>query len=161
MRKIFGGAMLFSALGAAILGGALAWEATEISDINTVGVGSISFGIAYAQNGGAQLGPDDGINNEVGTGLIQNLGNLNIEFKEGGVEILDVTGPAGGTAQCNTSNFGGIVNYLGQQGGTGLATGDIAAFDVGMNVAPGAPDACQGAVVSYVVFVTMQTTPAN
>jgi len=161
MRKIFGGAMLFSALGAAVLGGALAWTNTEVSDINTVGVGTVSFGMEYVQNSGALLGPDDGINNEVGTGLVQNTGQLTIGYHSGGVEILDVTGPAGGTAACNTSNFGGAVTWLGQSSGSDLANGDIGAFDVGMNVAPGAPDACQGATVSYVVFVTMQTVASQ
>ena len=158
MRKIFGGAMLFSALGAAILGGALAWTSTEISGINQIQVGSVAFTMQYFQAPGNLLGPDDGINNEVGSGLVQNTGQLTIGFNAGGVEILDVNNIVGDVAACNTSNFGGQVNWLGSQTGTDLAAGEIGAFDVGMNVAVGAPDACQGALVAYVVFITMQTS---
>ena len=70
MRKIFGGAMLFSAVGATVLGGALAWNSTELTPPQTVEVGTVEFTILYVQHPDAMLGPNDGVPNDIGGGTI-------------------------------------------------------------------------------------------
>ena len=47
MRKIFGGSVLLSLVGAIILGGSLAWESTQHSDGNKASVGELEWGMFY------------------------------------------------------------------------------------------------------------------
>ncbi len=159
MRKIFGGAMLFSAVGATILGGALAWNDTQQTPPQTVDVGSVEFTIAYTQASDALLGPNDGVPNRVGDGLISNTGDLNLNWSAGTVLFTNVDAQH---ATCNVSNFAGAVTPYGD------VTGEISAgqlsqegYFVDIAVLPVAPEACQGATVSYVVSITLATQPAN
>jgi hypothetical protein len=167
MRKIFGGAMLFSAVGATILGGALAWQSTAVSPLQNVGVGALGFNINYTQAPDAQLGPNDGINNHIGDGTVDNTGDYNIAYKDADswVEITNFTVPNGVPADhgvCNTTNFGGDVS---PEGGSlnSIAPGanGVNGFNVDMNVATVAPAACMGGTVSYIVHVTFETIPTN
>jgi hypothetical protein len=139
---------------------------TEISDLTTIEVGEVSFGLDYAQANNAILGPNDGSPTLVGNGWVWNTGNVNLAYHSGGVDIVDVND--GGLAACDMANFGGTVvplvtlalpSVIGVgEGSPDPLDGDNGHFDVTMFVANGAPDACQGTTVDYVVFVTMQTT---
>lgn len=170
MRKIFGGAMLFSGLGAAILGGALAWNASETTGLQTIDVASISFDMIYIQSDEAILGPNDGVHRPVGRIWIENDGEMNIAFHSGAVEIVSYTKPNGAPndqAACSVTNFGGSLaptQLLSTQpviepGNDAEPPDDPPHLTVRMAVANGAPDACQGGEVTYRVVVTMQTAP--
>jgi hypothetical protein len=160
MRKIFAGAMLFTALGAAILGGALAWSNTEITPPNQVDVGEVAFTILYVQHADALLGPNDGVPNEIGGGTITNDGDLNLFYASGSVQIFNV---ASSNGTCNPSNFTGIVTPVLDLAPPGeVSAGDTEeGFRVAIAVNTGAPEACQGATVSYLVSITMATQAAN
>ena len=161
MRKIFGGAMLFSAVGATILGGALAWNDTQISGPQTVDVGAMGFAIEYVQHPDALLGPNDGTPNEIGGGRLSNTGNLNLFWNAGAVEVYNVDAS---NATCNPSNFLGVVTPILDLGAGGeLSAGAVSqeGYVVDMSVLTSAPEACQGATVSYLVAITMSTSPAN
>lgn len=161
MRKIFGGAMLFSAVGATILGGALAWNDTQISGPQTVDVGTVGFAIEYVPAPDALLGPNDGIPNRIGGGRLSNTGDLNLFWANGEVQFFNVDAQH---ATCNVSNFAGAVTPILDLGNGGeLSAGAVSqeGYVVDAAVLPVAPEACQGATVSYVVAITMSTQPAN
>jgi hypothetical protein len=160
MRKIFGGAMLFSAVGATVLGGALAWNSTEITPPNNVDVGTIDFDILYVQHPDALLGPNDGVPNDVGGGTITNNGTLNLFYEVGSVQIFNV---ASQHATCNTSNFvGSVTPVLDLAFNQEVSAGETEeGYRVGIAVLPSAPEACMGATVSYLVAITMSTQAAN
>jgi hypothetical protein len=160
MRKIFGGAMLFSAVGATVLGGALAWNSTEITAPNTVDVGTIEFTILYVQHPDALLGPDDGVPNEIGGGTISNDGTLNLFYEAGSVQIFNV---ATSNATCNPSNFVGVVTpVLDLAFNQEVSAGETEeGYRVAIAVVENAPEACMGATVSYLVAITMSTQAAN
>ena len=159
MRKIFAGAMIFSVIGAVILGGALAWTSTVTLKNQSVDVGSLTFDISYSQSTDALLGPD-GETNTVGFIAIQNTGDFNLELDSSlnGARII-VTNVDAGHASCDTTNFTGGVQDLGQgilpANSTGF-TEDVAR--VVMTVKLGAPNACIGATVTYDILIVLHTT---
>ena len=167
MRKIFGGALLFSALGAVILGGALAWNSSETTGLETIDVMSIEFDMTYIENPDAILGPNDGVHRQIGRMWIDNDGNGNLSFNTGAVEIVNVDVDGNGVPDdmgvCSTANFGGsVIPGLGLQANGVIAPNNQANpindpphLIVRGAVASGAPDACQGATVLYRVVVVM------
>jgi hypothetical protein len=169
MRKIFGGAMLFSALGAVILGGALAWNASETTGLETIEVNSIEFDMIYIQAPNAILGPNDGVHRHIGRLWIDNDGTSNITFNTGAVEIVDVQVDDNGVPDdmgvCAVSNFGGSLDPALALEANGVIAPDNPSnpandpphLNVLGAVANGAPDACQGATVTYRVVVVMTT----
>jgi len=160
MRKIFGGAMLFSAVGATILGGALAWQDTQITDFEQVDVGTVNFAIDYTEAPGALLGPNDGSPNLVGGGLLSNGGSLNLYWVGGQVAMAGTSN----NAACNAHNFEGTVTALGDLAfGGELSAGEQLqeGFQVDIAVKPSAPEACMGETLTYTVAVTMGTQPVN
>jgi hypothetical protein len=169
MRKIFGGAMLFSGLGAAILGGALAWNASETTGLETIDVASIEFDMTYIQSPEAILGPNDGVHYPVGRIWLENDGEMNIKFHSSAVEIVSYTksnGAPDDQAACAVTNFGGSTTAtqalntqpILEPGNDAEPADDPPHLTVNMAVAAGAPDACQGGEVTYRVVVTMQTS---
>lgn len=160
MRKIFGGAMLFSAVGATILGGALAWQDTQITDFEQVDVGTVSFAIDYTEAPGQLLGPNDDSPNLVGGGLISNTGTLNLYWVGGQVGMAGTSN----NATCNASNFVGTVTPLADLAfGGELSAGELGqqGFQVDIAVKSSAPEACMGETLTYTVAVTMGTQPVN
>lgn len=168
MRKIFGGAMLFSALGAVILGGALAWNSSEVSGINNIDVMSIEFDMTYIQDPNAILGPNDGVHRRIGGVWIQNDGESNLLYNTGALEILTVDINQNGVQDdegiCAPANFGGSLEpTLALSATTGglppdndaEPLSDPAHLVVRGAVATNAPDGCQGAEVWYRVVVVM------
>lgn len=155
MRKIFAGAMLFSVIGAVILGGTLAWQSTvQVAHNQGVSVGTLAFGSFYTQETDALLGPD-GYTTVVGHGTLSNTGNFNIALLASSphtkVVIRDVDA---NHAACDVDNFVGTVEDLFP--GQTLAPGDTQAdaYRVKIKVIEGAPEACMGAFVLYDVFIT-------
>jgi hypothetical protein len=159
MRKIFAGAMLFSVIGAVILGGTLAWQNTQlVADNETVDVGTLQWGSVYTQSTNAQLGPN-GFTSTVGFGTLANTGDFNIVLlaDQSSVVIVNVDQ---GHASCDTVNFSGAIQDL--TGGSTIAAGTSwanggDAYRVVMTVAANAPFACMGATVTYDVYITVGT----
>lgn len=162
MRKVFAGAMLFSVIGAVILGGTLAWQNTKrVATDQTVEVGFLEWNAGYVQSSDAQLGPN-GYTNTIGIGFIENTGEFNLAFLGGIVVIKNVSGlatPGNTHASCDADNFFGSVEALVPPGDGYYAPGVLVedAFVVKIAVANTAPNSCMGATVTYDVYVTMGT----
>jgi hypothetical protein len=157
MRKIFGGAMLFSALGAAILGGALAWQSSEYTPVDTATVGTIAFTVQYDGSFGVStIGPNDGVPRDVGAGALSNTGTFDLTVKSLNVYVTEVTGEP----NCRSDHFvGSAVVAPGSDLEDGLFAGQalVEGFIVRMAVVPAAPESCMGAVVSFRTLIEMQT----
>jgi hypothetical protein len=158
MRKIFGGAMLFSALGAAILGGALAWNNTQsVSDSNFVG--DVDFSVTFTPNG-AVIGPNDDVFKKVGTGDVTNSGFFSLWFQPdlSSVRIDDVNSL---DATCLESHFAGRIVAFAELLGEVPPPPNIGStadgFDVEIATAGSAPSACQSSVVFWTAYITMGT----
>jgi len=157
MRKIFGGAMLFSALGAAVMGGALAWNASE-SVSGTNFVGGVNFALGFAPNG-AVIGPNDGIPKLVGSGDVDNNSLYHLYYQPGqsSVHIDDVDSF---DATCLEDHFLGSVSiYDGLMDGIDALTGPEDGFDVRIATLLGAPSDCQNSLVWWTAYITMGTAP--
>ena len=173
LRRTFAVVTIASAMLCVLVGGAVAWNDTAISAPQTVDVGAMGFAIDYEQAPDALLGPNDGVPNHVGNGLLSNTGSLNLFWIVGTIEIFNVgridVGDGffegnGNAANCNPSNFVGRVEPVGDLAGGGeLSVGAVSqdGFVVSIAVLPSAPETCMNSAVSYVVTVTMQTQPAN
>lgn len=170
MRKIFGGAMAFSMVGAVVLGGVLAWSNSR-SYNGTAQVGSLDFSLGTPAHNNDRIGPDDGIYRTVDNITITNTGGaigFDLLYDSGHVDILDVTSPVGSTtdqANCGTQNFVGRVVDL-TNGKVLLALSNNLADLSGdaqtqLKVNNGAPAACQGDIVSYRVTINMKTKANN
>jgi hypothetical protein len=173
MRKIFGGAMAFSMIGAVVLGGVLAWSNSQELDGSSV-VGSITWAITTPGTGtdgptGDYIGPDDDHVVWVDNRHILNTGapgDFSLEFDPAAskVDITDVTDtPAGGANAPTDQNncavvwFGGTVEEIGNH--SVQNPGDLIGqpFRIGMQVHPGAPTACMGDTVSWKATITVKT----
>ncbi|MGD9932638.1 MAG: hypothetical protein AB7T37_02885 [Dehalococcoidia bacterium] len=174
MRKIFGSSMLLSMVGATVLGGALAWDATQQTDIEVVQTGTIAFDMEYLTgddvpavapyNGPytTTIGPNDGQFKRVGVGSLENVGSYNLVFGGGLVSIISTSGGGGLLSQvCDVNNFEGKVSP-----GAELLfdpilepnTSQGAGFVVDLAVKTTAPESCMGVDVSYIVTINMATT---
>jgi hypothetical protein len=164
MRKIFAGAMLFSVIGAVILGGTLAWQNTQLVATNVVvPVGTLGWGSIYVQETDALLGPN-GYVTTVGHGTLSNTGDFNIKLLASGSSVL-IRNVDSGHSSCDPWNFWGTVQDL--TGGTVIAPGTSfadgpngpgMAYRVLIGVKDNAPFACMGALVTYDVYITIETT---
>jgi hypothetical protein len=169
MRKIFGGAMAFSMVGAVVLGGVLAWSNSQ-SFTEDAQVGRLSFDLQWVHNND-RIGPNDDIYRLTDNITITNTGGstgFDLLFDSGHVDILDVSNPVFGTsdqANCGTQNFVGAI--LDQTGGAALLSTSANPADMQgnaaaqMKVISGAPNACQSDVVDYRVVINMKTKPGN
>lgn len=162
MRKIFGGAMAFSLVGAVLLGGVLAWQTeATVSDSNVVGTPSVA--VSFTPNG-TFLGPD-GYAVLVGHIDVTNTGDFNLDAASpyGWVQILGVTVPPG-QAACGNHNFQGAGTQLTLENPSytaiNLEQGDPVvsnALGVNIEVVAGAPGSCQGATVDWAATVVLTT----
>ena len=165
MRKIFAGAMIFSVIGAVILGGALAWSSTFHIGPLTATVGDLAFSATYDQAPDAIIGPN-GVSTRMGDLDITNDGDFNLVNRlaspadPGGSRILILNVDAS-HASCAPSNFSGtlLTNNVIEINQLGLAPGATAidALSVQLNVAASAPNACIGTTVSYDIILVMAT----
>lgn len=169
MRKIFGGAMAFSMVGAVVLGGVLAWSNSETYD-ETSQVGLLDFDLDVSHLGD-RIGPDDGIYRVVDNVRIENTGGstgYDLLYDSGKVDILDVSNPVSGQsdqANCGIQNFVGRVVDL-TNGKVLLSTSNdpdnLEGFvRTEMSVNVGAPAACQSDMVNYRVTINMKTKANN
>ena len=158
MRKIFGGAMALSALGAVIMGGALAWtDSQEVFD--TAAVGTMGWDLNYLPGFTPELGPDGEGFQEVGAGNITNTGDFNLLLKDSAVVISNVVPFGFGGGSCASDNFEGKVTGVGvawDEPVAPLASGGE--FVASIAVKAGAPEACQGDLVTYAVQIEVTTT---
>ncbi|MFN8508881.1 MAG: hypothetical protein U0547_15125 [Dehalococcoidia bacterium] len=174
MRKIFGGAMAFSVVGAVLLGGVLAWQASDsVSGQNSVGQGGLDATISAAQGAptGVLLGPNG---NTVKVALLnlQNTGSFRLGFAKdnqgnsiSGRVLIDSVTPIGlpDETTCGSQNFSGVTVFHAADANTVLnALGDNGsglnhALAVNMTVAANAPDSCQSDLVSWTATVQMVT----
>ena len=158
MRKVFAGALIFSVIGAVVLGGTLAWQSTKIVASNQlVSVGALNWDSTYTQSSDALLGPDGSVTT-VGFGNLVNAGDFNLALLGGAVIVKNVDT---GHASCDTGNFVGSIIDL--TGGEILADPPAAnviedAYRVQILVLQGAPTACIGATITYDVKITVGTT---
>jgi hypothetical protein len=162
MRKVFAGALIFSVIGAVILGGTLAWQNSKLVAANqTVDVGILDWGSVYIQNSDALLGPN-GYQNQIGIGSLVNSGEFNLAFLGGQVVIRNVAtvfNPGSGHGSCDADNFSGSVEPLVPAPNGYLSPGESLddAYVVKMTVHADANTACMGATVTYDLYVTVGT----
>jgi hypothetical protein len=168
MRKVFGGAMIFSIVGAIVLGGALAWNSSKTQGPFPVSVGTLSWQFFYGQDPSAELGPDGNIT-RVGQGWIENDGDFQIALNDPNPGSVFIQNVSPGHDNCNVNNFFGGLNSdqkgdthpvdSGTVGPHGNKTGGDFWVDIG--VAANAPTACIGATISYTVTVNIHTISPN
>jgi hypothetical protein len=174
MRKIFAGATIFSLIGAALLGGVFAWTVSDHEDgQNDVGEGGIEI-VYWTEYEDALLGPQ-GSDVKVAAGELNNVGDFAVNNLRGTVHATDVCHVSEGTQgeflgcvqdelKCTTDDFGGDL-WWEPGDGTGsdisLAAGDEddgdVKFQVFVTMAADAPDTCQGATVSWEVWIEADT----
>jgi len=158
MRKIFAGALIFSVIGAVVLGGTLAWVQTKTVATNQlVSVGALNWDSTYTQSSDALLGPDGSVTT-VGFGDLVNAGDFNLVLLGGSVIVKNVDT---GHASCDTGNFvGTIVNLIdGEVINDPPASNFVQdAYRVQILVLQGAPAACIGATITYDVKISVGTT---
>jgi len=162
MRKIFGGAMAFSMVGAVVLGGVLAWTNSQ-SYTETSEVGNLSFTQQHTHLDRI-IGPDDDHLVYPDTGHITNASpsdsfRIQLDTAHSKVDILDTHKPGhsdSDQANCAISWFGGVVESIGNP--AVLNPGDVGDdFRVGLRVHPGAPTSCQADDVNYMVTLYANT----
>jgi hypothetical protein len=167
MRKIFGGAMAFSMVGAVVLGGVLAWSNSHSYE-ESVRVGSIGFSLTHEHNGG-RIGPNDGQYKPVDDVTVHNTGGddgFTLTWDTPHVDFEDVHNGGGAVdiANCNISNFAGKVDTVAgvlNNGINAVGGGQSGHALVQIAVLSGAPDACQGDLVEYRVTINMKTMPGS
>jgi hypothetical protein len=147
MRKFFLALMLSSALGALVIGGALAWTgSTSGSDSATAG----SVGVAFYNYVGTGLPvvPNNSWIKVAESGFT-NIGGIAVHATGGSVPAINVPG---GTA-CN-DNLLGAVNVFDNT--TVNPTGSIGhAYDIFLKMDTGAEDDCQGDTINYNVTINV------
>lgn len=152
-RLIFLSTMATTLAASSIVGGALAWRNTVETDIFTVGVGEVEAVVSYTPNGNP-VGPNDGEYRTVGAGDIQNVGTLNMRYKDSKIVLTSVTnGP-----DCNLTMFAGRVltyPWIRNTLAPGASTAGQA-YDVQIAALPLATSACDGATVSFSTTWTFQ-----
>lgn len=178
MRKIFGGAMGFSLVGAVLLGGVLAWSGEEtVSGENEVGV--IDFDLDNELFLSPKLGPDGGAALDVYQADVHNHGDFRLSYNTASGLTIDEVNFDGDNlnnaeAVCNKSNFAGGVRYdpaaivpnpvpggFDQPIDPGHATTGRP-IRVAISVVAGASNDCQGKDVEWtarIIFNTVNGAP--
>jgi len=165
MRKIFGGTMMLSIVGAIVLGGAFAWNNSQTTSEQTIKIGTVAWTLHYEQEN-TMAGPNDGVMRTIGDGWIRNTGNF-------GLQIVSTSGSTGSqwlldhaTSTCAVdSYYNGAVNaetggtlLPGQTGNPDETTGVSAGrYHVKLGLDPSMPNSCVGGTVAYTVLVNVQT----
>lgn len=172
MRFAFGGAVSFSLIGAAVLGGVLAWSGEEsVSGSNSVG--AIDFELVNQLFLNPKLGPDGAPAADVFQADVLNEGDFRLSFSHfSGVTLNQVNfrggGPNGAAAVCNPSNFAGGVRYDPEAvnpNGPGDGVVDIGELTDGrplriaIGAVPGASSDCQGKNVTWTARIIFNSVP--
>lgn len=156
MRRLFIGTMLTSLLGAAVIGGVLAWTGSVSgSSQATAGTVSIAFN-NYTPTGNA-VSPNAADTLVANTGFTNN-GTIAVSPDAGSPGSANVTGTSAGS--CDASNFNTPrTNTVGGDSGSvaPAASSGNDAFRMYVNMKSGAVDACQGVTISYDVTINVTT----
>lgn len=162
VREFFGAGMLFSLVGAGVLGGAMAWSnQTEVYGTTAIGSIDFDFGVdgSLLMPTGLPVGPP-GRTATILNGRIQNLGDFSIVLEQTStVEVTGVTNvdtPEGSPACLPTyftprfvlDNYGSPNILPGATGGN---------FHIDMTLDPTAPFTCSDQDVSYRLSVVVRT----
>jgi hypothetical protein len=183
---MFGGAVAVTALGAVVLGGALSWTNSDY-DLGQAKVGELDWELFYADiecseyNWEFEVGegedpnasPDwalfvgsgedcddpllgpNGNEDKVGAGLLWNAGDFGLEVDTTASQ-LEITGTD--NTDCDFDDFNGRLAL------SAASDNDIEPNSLGggfygfIEVDDNAPADCQGALVSYIVGITVNTT---
>lgn len=167
LRKVFGGAVLFSVTGAILFGGVFAWKTSE-SVTGSAKVGSQSFELHQDKDFSAKLLGPNGAETTVMKLKADLNGDFSVKITGGTVDITHVTGAGNGdaTVACGTGAFAGHVK---------LETGESHPTDYVLTkdhkgsadifarilVEPAAPTSCMKANVEYKVTVNGENANIN
>ena len=167
MRKIFGGTMMLSIVGAIVLGGVFAWSGSKTSTEQSFHLGSVNWALHYESETGA-VGPNDGATvNILGNGWFDNNGDFPLKINGGSVVIDDSNGAP---LQCaSPAYYSSTVTPLNPGGWlaphTAGANPNIS-HDAGLTasqyqattiVSSSLPDSCLGNNISYMVTLNVTT----
>src|SRR5690606_15049739 len=127
----------FSVVGATVLGGALAWQASWTVQDQQVDIGNLSFTADFEPSADALLGPD-GATSTVGIITVDNTGDFNMLWNSGTVIAKNLDAAH---ANCDVANFTGAVTPLNSFDVQPIGPGDILdpAARVEITVKSGAP----------------------
>lgn len=161
MRKIFGGSLVFSLVGVAVLGAVFAWNLTEtVSGDARVGTAAINIQYEETENiigPNGYLGDNGSLGVLVGTGGVglENGSEFSVQLKNelADLKIDTVTNNIAGL--CNTTHFDGttvVLNpgYVIEE--AGYIDGD-SRFAAYIYVDEDAPASCMGQTVGYTITV--------
>ena len=143
MRKFFLGLMLSSALGAVVIGGALAWTGSADGS-SSAQAGKIAVSIYnYNTSVGSKVVPT-GNAIKVATGGISNTGDIAVHVTGGTVTYT-------GNPICHVSGSVGDVNNVTVNTNTSVP----GLYNVYLTMGPGADDACQNYTLPYNVSINV------
>jgi hypothetical protein len=156
VRKLFIGTMLTSLLGAAVIGGVLAWTGSA-GGSTTATAGTVSIAFNNYLPTGTAVSPT-GLDTWVATTGFTNNGTIAVQPDGGNPGAANVTSTS--NALCDTSNFAtprpntvggdsGPVNPANNSGND--------AFRIYVRMASGAVNACQGVTINYDVTINVTT----
>lgn len=155
MRKIFGGSLAFSLVGASLLGGVFAWTLSD-SQQARVAVGTGQFELVYNQDPDALLGPN-GTEVRVGGGGGEAKGDFVLMAgpESGKLTIKNVQSDRG---LCTVADFSGRIDVLTplqeMVPGEGAGDWEFAAY---ITTNEDARVNCMGALVTYEIQVDAET----
>lgn len=155
MRKIFGGSLAFSLVGASLLGGVFAWTLSD-SERDQVAVGTGAFELVYNQDPDALLGPN-GTEVRVGGGGGEATGDFVLKAgnESGKLTIKNVQSDQG---LCTVADFSGRIYVLtpDEEMVPGDGEGDWE-FEAYITTNEDARVNCMGALVTYEIQVDAET----
>lgn len=180
LRKMFGGAVAVTALGAVLLGGALSWNSSQTDGGKAV-VGALDWELKYHGQACSEynwygsgpwgidckeplLGPN-GNETTVGGGAVDNDGDFMLKVKEG-IGQLTITHVKVDDGSCDTDNFSGSLRAKFSDT-VYEPIGNIGDDDIGGHfegrilVKDNANSDCQGSEVSYKLQVNVETVNNN
>lgn len=151
LRAIFLSTMLSTLVGSSIIGGALAWPGSEFTPDQVIPTAEMEAVVRYTPNG-SLVGPNDGTWVAVGTGSVENTGQLSLGYVD---SRLELTGVSNASPACTLDMFAGqLIPFapLRQQIIPGMLI--PIAFRVDLAALPSALPECNGAVVSFTTTFT-------
>lgn len=145
MRKLFIGTMLTSLLGAAVIGGALAWTGSTPAASVTASSGAVAVVISgYNPTGNLVVPTATDI--KVADAGITNNGDITVHVTGGSVTVTNL-GVCGITGSVGNINGGNVAP----------ATSFAPLYDVFLNMPTGAPNGCQGQTINYDLTINVAT----
>ncbi len=163
MRKIFGGSLVFSLVGAVVLGGVFAWTLSD-TESDSAEVGVADFVIQYESNENI-LGPA-GASTFVGTGGAHAWpSEYDIVISDNEDHELRIDTVSSGQGECSIADFSGWIDI--QSGEVVLPAGEDnyedLVFTAHIETLDSASENCMGRTVGYTVeiFAEVGEAPGN